>query len=85
MKIYHGNSHFDWSYIDHFYPGENVVTILREPVSRAISHFSFMQKLSWTKGMAIRDQNMTQFLSDYSSMMANRGAWQVGCAVILPS
>ena len=82
MRNYYGNAHFDWSYISHYYPNENIVTLLREPVARSISHFVFMQQLSWTKGMAIRSQTYSQFLADRSSMMACRGAWQDGQAAV---
>ena len=75
---YVGNRHFDWSYIEERYPAEMVVTLLREPISRAISHFDYMKTLSWTKGMPIRTQNMDQFLHDPASMLDCRGLWQDG-------
>lgn len=52
---YVGAKHFDWSYIQTHYPNDDVVTLLRDPADRAISHFHFMQKLSWTKTMKIRE------------------------------
>ena len=75
---YVGFSHFDWSYIEEKFPDEQIVTLLREPVSRAISHFDFMKSLSWTNGLPIRSQNMSQFLKDPSSMLDCRGLWQDG-------
>ncbi|CAG5099810.1 Oidioi.mRNA.OKI2018_I69.XSR.g16697.t1.cds [Oikopleura dioica] len=79
---YVGGLHFDWTYVEERYPSGEVVTMLREPVSRAISHFHFMKKLSWTKGMAIRQQSIDQFLDDPVSMMHNRGCWQDGQAAV---
>ena len=79
---YVGTKHFDWSYIDHHHPTGKVVTILRDPVSRSISHFSFMKTLSWTKGMTIRSQSLSEFLNDKISMMSARGAWQDGQAAV---
>jgi hypothetical protein len=38
--------------------------------------------LSWTKDMAIRGQNISEFLSDPVSMMNNRGCWQDGQAAV---
>ena len=52
---YVGAKHFDWSYIQTHYANDDVVTLLRDPADRAISHFHFMQKLSWTKTMKIRE------------------------------
>ena len=59
-KSYVGGMHFDWTYIMDRFPTGEVVTMLREPVSRAVSHFNFMKKLSWTKGMAIRSETIDQ-------------------------
>ena len=59
-KSYVGGMHFDWTYIMERFPTGDVVTMLREPVSRAVSHFNFMKKLSWTKGMAIRSETIDQ-------------------------
>lgn len=59
-KSYVGGMHFDWTYIMERFPTGEVVTMLREPVSRAVSHFNFMKKLSWTKGMAIRSETIDQ-------------------------
>ena len=75
---YVGFLHFDWSYIEEKFPDEQIVTLLREPVSRAVSHFDFMKSLSWTKGLPIRSQNMSQFLKDPVSMLDCRGLWQDG-------
>jgi len=61
-QSYVGGLHFDWSYIMDRYPTGEVVTMLREPVSRAVSHFNFMKKLSWTKGMAIRSETIDQVI-----------------------
>ena len=82
MAGYVGNAHFDWSYINHYYPNDNVLTILRDPVERAVSHFEFMKRLPWTSKMAIRHQSIGQFLLDPESMMANRGCWQDGQAAV---
>jgi len=79
---YIGGKHFDWSFIEERFPADDVLTLFRDPASRAISHFHFMQSLSWTKGMKIRDQTISTFLQDPESMMANRGAWQDGQAAV---
>ena len=77
---FYGAKHFDWTYVEEEYPAEEVMTLFREPVSRTISHFNFMKKLSWTKGMKIKEQSFDQFLEDKSSMMEFRGCWQDGQA-----
>ena len=77
---YIGSKHFDWSWIDDRYPDGDVLTLFRDPVTRAISHFNFMKTLSWTKGMTIRSLTIEEFLDNHKSMMENRGCWQDGQA-----
>ena len=78
--------HFDWSLIDRVTEGsaENdkfyVVTNLRNPVDRAISHFYFMRKFKWTTGLKSRSQTMSEYLQDYETMLRSRDAWQDGQA-----
>ncbi|CBY42038.1 unnamed protein product [Oikopleura dioica] len=75
-----GARHFDWTYVEEVFPADEVLTLFREPVSRTISHFNFMKKLSWTKGMKIKEQSLDEFLDDKASMMEFRGCWQDGQA-----
>lgn len=75
-----GARHFDWTYVEEVFPADEVLTLFREPVSRTISHFNFMKKLSWTKGMKIKEQSLDEFLEDKASMMEFRGCWQDGQA-----
>lgn len=78
--------HFDWSLIDRVTEksAENdkfyVVTHLRNPIDRAISHFYFMRKFKWTTGLKSRSQTMGEYLQDYETMLRSRDAWQDGQA-----
>jgi Sulfotransferase family len=62
-----------------------VVTILRDPVARAISHYWFYRKMSWTKGMTIREQTLSQYLfspNNTQNLLATRDIWQDGQAAV---
>ena len=75
------NRHYDWTVIDDLKRrGVRVapVTLLRDPVKRANSHFYFAKTLPWTKKAAIRNQSLKQYLSDPQSMLDTRDVWQDG-------
>ena len=83
-RRYVGYKHFDWSYIERvFGTNVNVLTILRHPVDRAISHFNFAKRLPWTKGMKIRDQTISEYLNDAKSMHETRTVWCDGQAGVM--
>jgi hypothetical protein len=77
--------HFDWTVISkHQSQGKQVapVVLLRDPTSRAVSHFYFARTLSWTQGMRIRTQTLSEYLEDPQSMLETRGVWQDGQAAV---
>ena len=78
---YIGFRHFDWSYIEK-YDNPYVLTILRHPVKRTISHFYFAKNLSWTKDHRIRKQTLSEYLDDPESMLETREVWQDGQASV---
>jgi hypothetical protein len=83
---YAGRKHFDWSAIEKMGTvGETVevVTMLREPVARAISHFYYAKGAAWTKGAPIRTQGLTQYLqSGKQNLLNTRDIWQDGQAAV---
>lgn len=80
-RRYIGHQHFDWSYIQAQYPHADVVTILRDPGSRAVSHYYFSRGLLWTRGKAVRDMTLSEYLNGGREvMMETRGLWQDGQA-----
>ena len=84
LKRYVGFFHFDWSYIDKRFGFDvKVLTILRHPVDRAISHFNFAKTCAWTKGMKMRNQTMTEYLDDAESMLETRKIWMDGEAGVM--
>lgn len=76
---YIGRQHFDWSQLS-LYPVSDVVLMLRDPVSRAISHFYFSRTLSWTKDSEIRNESLWEYLHDPRTMLETRDVWQDGQA-----
>jgi hypothetical protein len=75
--------HFDWSPIEPLYQagvGLAPISVMRDPVERAISHFYFCKTLPWTAGMRIRDQSLSEYLADPESMLETRDVWQDGQA-----
>lgn len=82
---YVGHAHFDWTRIEKIHTTSrlNVVTILRHPVSRAISHFHFAKRLGWTAQHPIfRDERLDEFLKDPQTMLEIRDVWQDGQASV---
>ena len=75
------NKHFDWTLIQ---KGEDMgykmapIILFRDPIKRVVSHFHFAKTLEWTNGLKIRQQNLTQYLSDRDSMMATHDIWVDG-------
>ena len=45
---------FDWSVISEQYPYENILTLFREPVSRAVSQFHYLKSQNRTEGTKFR-------------------------------
>ena len=74
---YIGFRHFDWSYIDTIQKPD-VLVQLREPVSRAASHFYFATK----KRILKTNGNITDFLRSPQNMLEARDIWQDGQAAV---
>ena len=75
--------HFDWSPIEPLHRagvGMAPISVMRDPVERAISHFYFCKTLPWTAGMRIRTQSLSEYLADPESMLETRDVWQDGQA-----
>lgn len=80
-RRYKGRRHFDWSLIETL-PQDttDVITVLRDPVKRAVSHFYYARTLPWTQKLHIRDLNLTEYLHDKSEMLRTRSIWFDGQA-----
>ena len=74
---YIGSRHFDWSYIDTIQTPD-VVVLLREPVSRAVSHFYFSRK----KGILKTKGTISEYLRNPQNMLETRDIWQDGQAAV---
>lgn len=83
---YEGNKHFDWSHIVNSIgtvgKDVEVVTILREPVARAISHYYFTKQEKWVGDTSFRNQSLAEFLHDKDNLLEFRDIWQDGQAGI---
>lgn len=77
-----GGKHFDWSFIQGTIGMENadVILMLREPVSRSLSHFYFTKQVYGSPKM--RSSTLSQFLSDPAFLLEERGIWQDGQAAV---
>jgi hypothetical protein len=65
-----GYKHFDWSFINKLpHDKTDVVVMLRNPVSRAVSHFYFSKTLAWTAERKIRNLKLGGYLQDKEEMM----------------
>jgi len=81
-----GYNHFDWSVVQKMtrdYSKNSlvdiyVVTVLRHPVDRAISHFYFAKRMRGV--IALKNVTLEEYLADFPLMMENRGIWQDGQA-----
>ena len=73
--------HFDWTYMNNMETqGQQVapLVMIRDPISRAVSHFYFAKRLQWTKGLRFRNQTLSEYLDDPDSMLNTRDVWQDG-------
>ena len=55
-----------------------VISLLRHPVDRAISHFNFVKRDKGWATTLLRGVTIEQFLDDLPLMMQIRGIWQDG-------
>ena len=81
IKRYIGNQHYDYSYIaSKGIPRVNIefITILRNPVSRAVSNFYFSKTGKWTKDFIMRKQTFSEYIRDEKSMKQYRAAIRDG-------
>lgn len=86
-----GQSFFDWSYAETV-PNAQIVTMLRDPVSRAISHFAFYKQFKEDLGKSVQTplkisqdkimpyKHFDKYLNDKDTMMKTRDIWQDGQA-----
>ena len=74
---YIGRRHFDWSFIDTI-KNPDVVVLLRDPVSRAASHFYFTRK----RGTLNTKGNISEYIRNPQNMLETRGIWQDGQAAV---
>ena len=75
---YIGRRHFDWSYIDTVQKPD-VLVLLREPVSRAVSHFHWNTKIGVFKTMKI----ISDCLRTPQTVLEARDFWQDGQAAVM--
>lgn len=82
-RVFIGHRHFDWSFINEL-PRQNtdVITMLRNPVSRAVSHFYFSKNRRWTQMLKMRRMKLGEYLQDKEAMMQSRDLWYDGQAAI---
>ena len=76
---YIGNKHFDWSYIDTL-KNPDVAVLLRDPVSRSVSHFYFSRK---KKIFKMNSSSLTEYLHNPQDMLESRDVWQDGQASVM--
>lgn len=76
---YIGNRHFDWSYIDTL-KNPDVVVLLRDPVSRSVSHFHFSRKKRIFK---MNSSSLIEYLHNPQDMLESRDVWQDGQASVM--
>jgi len=70
-RKYIGFKHFDYSYISSngtINIDIDFITMLRNPVVRAVSQFYFSKKLDWTKGLIMKNQSFYEHIRDDESM-----------------
>jgi hypothetical protein len=65
--------HFDWSYLQGLRPSSavNVVMWLREPVSRAMSHFQYAKSLPWAQDVPWRNLSLSDYIADRRALDAD--------------
>lgn len=87
-RHFEGGRHFDWSFVSALGSNVQVLTMLREPVSRAISHFHFVQDSHFGLGTGLGEgngKNMTlsaYFAKPSPLMFETRDIWQDGQAAV---
>ena len=70
--LYAGTDHFDWSYIEEKYnKTHEIITMFRDPVDRAISHFEYVKLQKWTSD-DYKNKNLSDFLANPEEMMNMR-------------
>ena len=79
--------HFDWTVIDQmrlrYTPAViDVITLLRHPVDRAVSHFNFVKRDKGWATKLLSGVTIDQFLDNIDLMMEIRGIWQDGQASV---
>lgn len=62
---YKGRNHFDWGFIEKYYPQARVVTQLRDPVDRVISNFYHGKKITMRNNPESTKRFLNQTLSEY--------------------
>ena len=73
--------HFDWSYIDKLPQDKmDVITLLRHPVSRAISQFYYAKTLKWTRNKPIGRMKLGEYLQSKEELLKTRTIWVDGQA-----
>lgn len=80
-----GFHHFDWTLINQmtYYEKVDVLTLLRNPTSRSISHFHYAKKLPWTEEFPVfRNESLDEYLHDPKTMLQTRDVWQDGMASV---
>ena len=78
--------HFDWTFMNKMEKrGQQMAPLimLRDPITRAVSHFYFAKRLPWTKGLRFRNQTLSEYLDDPDSMLNTRDVWQDGQVLYL--
>ena len=83
-KYFRRTKHWDWtlpSEIRNRSPDKHyeVITILRNPIDRAISHFNFIKNQNWV-GDDMKNAKIDDFVNNKTLLMAYRGVWQDGSA-----
>jgi hypothetical protein len=87
-RHFEGVRHFDWSFVSALGSNVQVLTMLREPVSRAISHFHFVQDSHFGLGTGLGEGNgknmtLSMYFADPSRLMfETRDIWQDGQAAV---
>ena len=83
------SKHFDWSSVESLREtmkdktkSFEVITLLREPVSRGISHFNFIKRdRGWASKLLV-GVTLEKLFGDLDLMMQVRGLWQDGQASV---
>ena len=72
-RRYMGYTHFDWSYI-HNLANKDVITMLRHPVTRAVSHIYSAR--NWMKQVQLKNtMTLGEYLNDTNLLLETRTCW----------